>query len=101
MALHLAWSPAAIEDVEAIAAQIERDSPRHARAVASKLIAAAEAIPEFPELGQVVPEGGSAAIRERFGYSYRIIYRIEAQRIVLAAVVHGRRLQASLERIEG
>jgi plasmid stabilization system protein ParE len=56
MALVLVWSPEAIEDIEAIAAYIERDSPWYARAVVSKLVETAESIPEFPELGRIVAE---------------------------------------------
>jgi len=77
MARGLAWSPEAIEDIESIAAYIERDSAWYAKAVASKIIETAETIPEFPELGRIVPEVGDPAIRERFAYSYRIIYRLE------------------------
>lgn len=92
MARRLAWSPEAIEDVEAIASYIERDSLRYAQVVASRIVAVAEAVPEQPELGRVVPEVGSKNIRERFVYSYRLIYRIEPERIVVAAVIHGSRL---------
>lgn len=101
MARTLVWSPEAIEDIESIASYIERDSPWYAKAVASKIVETAERIPEFPELGRIVPEIGNAAIRERFVYSYRIIYRLEAERIVVAAVIHGSRLlQPFVDRIE-
>src|SRR5574341_1305593 len=75
MARGLVWSPEAIEDIESIASYIERDSAWYAKAVASKIVETAETIPEFPELGRIVPEIGDPAIRERFVYSYRIIYR--------------------------
>ena len=102
MALRLDWSPEAIEDIEAIASYIERDSPWYAKAVASKIVQTAETIPNFPEVGRIVPEIGNPSIRERFVYSYRIIYRIETERILVAAVIHGRRLiQSFLQRIEG
>ena len=53
-------------------------------------------------MGRVVPEIGDPAIRERFVYSYRIIYRLELERVLVAAVIHGRRLlQPLLQRIEG
>ena len=81
MARGLGWSPEAIEDIEAIASYIERDSPWYAKAVASKIVETAETIPDFPEIGRIVPEIGNSLIRERFVYSYRIIYRIEAERI--------------------
>ncbi|OFZ98480.1 MAG: plasmid stabilization protein [Betaproteobacteria bacterium RIFCSPLOWO2_02_67_12] len=101
MARGLTWSPEAVEDIEAIAAHIERDSPWYARAVASRIVETAETIPEFPELGRMVPEVGDPSNRERFAYSYRIIYRIEAERILVAAVIHGSRLlQPFLPRIE-
>jgi toxin ParE1/3/4 len=92
VARSLVWSPEAIEDVEAIAAYIERDSPWYAKAVAAKIVETAETIPEFPELGRVVPEVGDASVRERFVYSYRVIYRIEPELILLIAVIHGSRL---------
>jgi toxin ParE1/3/4 len=102
MARRLGWSPEAIEDIEAIASYIERDSPWYARAVAARIVETAETIPDFPEIGRIVPEIGNSSIRERFVYSYRIIYRIETQRILIAAVIHGSRLlQAFLPRIEG
>ena len=102
MARELAWSPEAIEDIESIAAYIERDSPWYAKAVASKIVETAESIPHFPELGRVVPEIGDGAIRERFAYSYRIIYRIETERVLVAAIIHGSRLlQPLAQRIEG
>ena len=102
MAHRLAWSPEAIEDIEAIASYIERDSPWYARAVTSKIVETAEAIPNHPELGRIVPEIEDRLIRERFVYSYRIIYRIEQERILVATVVHGSRLlEPLIPRIEG
>ena len=79
MARGIVWSPEAIEDIESIASYIERDSGWYAKAVAMKIVETAEAIPEFPQLGRVVPEVGDPAIRERFAYSYRIIYRLEPE----------------------
>ena len=71
MARGLVWSPEAIEDIESIASYIERDSVWYAKAVASKIVETAEPIPEYPELGRIVPEVGDPAIRERIAYSYR------------------------------
>lgn len=102
MARRLVWSPEAIEDIESIASFIERDSLWYAKAVASRIVETAETIPDYPEMGRVVPEIGDSAIRERFVYSYRIIYRVEAECILVAAVIHGSRLlQPFAQRIEG
>ena len=102
MARRLAWSPEAIEDIEAIASYIERDSLWYARAVVAKIVETAEAIPDHPELGRIVPEIDDRSIRERFVYNYRIIYRLEQERILVATVVHGSRLlEPFIPRIEG
>ena len=102
MARQLRWSPEAVEDIEAIANYIERDSSHYARAVVSRIVALAEAIPEHPNLGRVVPELRSPNYRERFVHKYRIIYRVEPERILIAAVIHGsRQLEPLADRIQG
>jgi len=98
MAKRLVWSPEAIEDIEAIASYIERDSGYYARVVVSRIVSVAESISDNPKIGRIVPEVGEPEYRERFVYSYRVIYRIESSRILLAAVIHGSRL---LERVVG
>ena len=102
MARQLRWSPEAIEDVESIANYIERDSAYYARAVVSRIISLAETIPDHPQLGRVVPELNDPDFRERFVHKYRVIYRIEPDRILIAAVIHGSRLLDPLvEQIHG
>ncbi|MBU0620785.1 MAG: type II toxin-antitoxin system RelE/ParE family toxin [Gammaproteobacteria bacterium] len=86
------WSPEALEDVEAIAAYIARDSSFYAAAVVEKMLAAASGLSTFPGVGRIVPELGQTDVRECFVYSYRLIYQIEETRIVVIAVVHGKRL---------
>jgi toxin ParE1/3/4 len=90
MARIVVWSPEAIEDAEAIAAYIDRDSPWYAKAVISKIVETIEAIPDFPEMGRAVPELGDAAVRELFVHRYRIIYQLDAGRVLIVAVIHGR-----------
>ncbi len=102
MAYRVVWSPEAVEDIEAIASYIERDSPWYAKAVVSRIVDTAEIIPQHPELGRMVPEINDKSIRERFVYSYRIIYRVEEERILIATVVHGSRLlEPAITAVEG
>jgi toxin ParE1/3/4 len=102
MARSLAWSPEAIADIESIASYIEPDSLWYAKVVVSRIFETAETIPEYPEIGRIVPEIGDVAIRERFVYSYRIIYRVEVERVLVVAVIHGSRLlQPFAQRIVG
>lgn len=101
MARRLVWSPEAIEDVEAIAEHIQRDSPHYARAVAAKIVDVAESVPENPLIGRIVPEIQNESTRERLVYKYRLIYKAEAERILIAAVIHGsRQLEPAIEHIK-
>ena len=86
------WSPEALEDVDDIAAYIARDSAFYAAAVVEKLLVTAAKLNQFPQSGRIVPELNQPDICERFIYSYRLIYRIEPARVLVTAVVHGRRL---------
>ena len=102
MDYQVVWSPEAVADVEAIASYIARDSAAYARAVVEKILETARQLCEFPFLGRMVLELAQASIRERFVYSYRLIYRIRNDTITIAAVIHGRRLLGPIrERLEG
>ena len=101
MDIEVVWSPEASEDLESIVEYIERDSEFYARAVVSKILEASRNIQDFPLMGRMVPETGDEKIREQFIYSYRLVYRIEKQRILIVAVIHGKRLFDSIaERFE-
>jgi len=55
-------------------------------------------------MGRVVPEIEQKDIRERFAYNFRVIYRVEKKRILIAAIIHGsstRLLQAFARRVKG
>ncbi|HKK65641.1 MAG TPA: type II toxin-antitoxin system RelE/ParE family toxin [Clostridia bacterium] len=102
MDLEVRWSPEATEDVEAIAEYIARDSEHYARSVVSEILSVSRSIGEFPHIGRNVPEIVDENVRERFVYSYRLIYRIEPKSILIVAVIHGKRLLEHVsERFEG
>lgn len=88
----LNWSSEALEDIEAIAVYIEKDSPVYAKSVVSKFFEKAEMLREFPESGRIVPEIRRMEIQELFVYSYRLIYRLEENEVLIVAIVHGKRL---------
>jgi addiction module RelE/StbE family toxin len=101
MAYRLTWSPEAVEDLESIAEYIERDSSFYAMSVVSKILEVSRNIKEFPLIGRAVPELGDENIRERFIYSYRLVYQINEQKILIVAVIHGKRLVENVgERFE-
>ena len=91
MAYQVVWSPTALEDVDAIASYISRDSISYASAVVSRVVNSTRNLENFPFAGRIVPEFGTETIREVFAYSYRIIYRIESGTVTVATVIHVRR----------
>ena len=91
MAYKIVWSPEAIEDLQSIAEYIQRDSEFYARAVVTKILDVSRSTKDFPLIGRIVPELENEKIRERFVYSYRLVYQIKTQQILIVAVIHGRR----------
>ena len=96
MAYSVVWSPEALKDVDDIASYIARDSVFYAAAVVQKILDISRELKDFPQIGRIVPELSDEAIRERFVYSYRLIYRIHDDEILIVAIVHGKRLLDSL-----
>jgi toxin ParE1/3/4 len=97
MAAPVIWSQDALDDLEAIASYIGRDSPYHAQQVVEAILEVADSIPAQPRMGREVPELKDPNVRERFVYSYRVIYEIGESPIAILAVIHGRRLLESIE----
>jgi toxin ParE1/3/4 len=91
MARQVIWAYAAAEDLDAAAAYIHRDSPAYAASFVNRALQAGRSLSELAERGRMVPEFMDEKIREIFVYSYRLIYRIESDRISILGLVHGRR----------
>ena len=92
MGYQVVWSPQAIDDIDAIAAYIARDSISYAAAVVQRIIEITRDLSKSPEKGKVVQEFGDETIREQFAYTYRIIYQIQENIVTIAAVIHGQAL---------
>jgi toxin ParE1/3/4 len=95
VAHRVVWSPAALEDAEAIAEFIARDSPQYASAIVRRLRDNARSLQRFPFSGRRVPEFRDESIRERLIPPHRLIYRIEGEVVTIAAVVHMKQSFAS------
>ncbi len=98
MAQTLIWSQEALDDIDSIAEYISRDSLYHAQQVVERIVDMGESLPMQPRLGRVVPELNNPEVRERFVYSYRLIYELKNDVIHILAVIHGKRLLESVER---
>jgi addiction module RelE/StbE family toxin len=91
MAKRVVWSARALADVESIAAFISSDSPAYAKIVVKKIVKLTRQLARFPESGREVPEFQDPSLRELLAYSYRIIYKVEAEQVIIASVIHGKR----------
>jgi plasmid stabilization system protein ParE len=56
-----------------------------------RIIELTRTLEKFPRAGRKVPEFDDENLRELIAYSYRIIYRVEAAEVIVAAVIHGKR----------
>ena len=92
MAHRVVWSRRALQDVEAIAEYIAEDSPAYAAVVVKNIVQQTRQLPQFPRSGRKVPEFDDENIRELLAYSYRIIYRLQQDEVLIAPVIHGKRL---------
>ena len=89
--MKVVWSPLAeqraLEAVEFIA----QDRPGAAAAWLEKLLDRVSKLEQFEQQGRVVHEIGLAAYREVLHAPYRIIYRVDAARVVILTLRHARR----------
>jgi toxin ParE1/3/4 len=86
------WTPQSQEDLREIRNFIARNAPITASAFIRRLRLSVNRLREFPESGQIIRETGNPNIREVFHGSYRIIYRIDLDRLYILTVFHGARL---------
>jgi toxin ParE1/3/4 len=92
VARELRWSPEALDDIQAIAAHIERDSHWYASTVTTRFFRVAKNLAEFAESGRVVPELDEQDVREGFVYSYRMIYQILDDHVMMLTIFHMKQL---------
>jgi plasmid stabilization system protein ParE len=97
MAGEVIWAAEALDDIDAIAAYIARDSLVQARRVVSAFFESSDLLLTQPGMGRIVPERQDENIREHFIYSYRLIYEIAGEDIHVLAIIHGRRSLESLD----
>jgi len=87
----ITWAPSALDDIDAISAYISRDSVDHASLFVDRLFEAADRLKQFPLIGRVIPEIGNPDCREIIYGSYRIMYRVEKNKVWITGVIHGAR----------
>lgn len=86
----VALSPAADEDLIGIWGHIALESTGGADRVYDKIVARIHELADFPHLGKSRSDV-AAELRALTALNYLILYRIEAEQIVIVRVVHGAR----------
>jgi plasmid stabilization system protein ParE len=84
----------AMSDMAEIKDYISRDSPITAQRVVARIEGVAERLADFPYAARMIAEFQDR--RETFVYQYRLMYRVEPDRVRILRVVHGRRLLSNV-----
>ena len=90
--MKLLWTRRARNDLLEIATYIARDKVEAALNWVDKLQERAEKLVNAPRAARIVPELERDDIREAIVGNYRIVYRIEPDRLVVLTVFEGHRL---------
>lgn len=88
------WSHTAQQDLTEIVEYIAQDSIGDALVILHKLETKAALLITLPNRGRIVPEllhTGISQYRELISAPWRIIYRVESQRVMVMAVLDSRR----------
>jgi toxin ParE1/3/4 len=96
----LRWSARARADLRAIHDLIAKDAPLTAKAIAREIMSRAIELIETPRLGRVVAELADRDIREIPVPSWRLVYRLRGDDLVILTLVHKRPSPAP-ERLRG
>ena len=88
MSGQLKWSNDALDQLAAISEFLEQFSPQYADELSTRLVAAADKLKSFPELGRKCSEFNSRHLRELLVEQYRIVYHIDQQSINIISVRH-------------
>ena len=86
MACQIIWSEQARDDLQAIVLFIAQDNPTVAESFGYQLMSKVDVLAQFPQLGRIVPEENDESVREIILRPYRIIYKVLAEKQVVAIV---------------
>ena len=85
------WSPLAEQRAIEAVENVAQDRPRTAEVWLERLLERVSQLDRFEAQGRVVSEIGMPAYREILHAPYRIIYRVDASRVVILTLRHVRR----------
>jgi plasmid stabilization system protein ParE len=87
------FAASAVDDLEGIRAWYGKlEVPEVGERLLQEVIAAVERLADFPESGRIVPELGVAELREVTHPPFRIVYRVDKDRVRIVRVWRSERL---------
>ena len=95
--MKIEWTQPAVSDMEMIRDYIAKDSKLYALRFVERVFEALEKASVFPNSGRIVPEAEDNNIREILFYSYRIMYRVKVEKILVLTIIHGARDVGGIE----
>jgi plasmid stabilization system protein ParE len=87
------FAASVVDDLEGIRAWYGKlEVPEVGERLLQEVIAAVERLADFPESGRVVPEFGVAELREVIHPPFRIVYRVDKDRVRIVRAWRSERL---------
>ena len=90
--MKIIWSPLAVERAAEIAEYIAQDNPTAAENWVNAIFTHVGQLKKFPESGRIVPEINNNFFRELIYGNYRIVYRVEENRVAILTIRHGKQI---------
>lgn len=84
-------SPKALQDIDFIAEYISLDSIESANIFVKRLIQSTDGLEDFPYSGRIIKELDDDYSREIIISSYRIMYKIDDDIVIISSIVHSDR----------
>jgi len=88
----IVWTAPALDELDEIAAYIALDKPLAAANLVRRCLVAVKQLGDHPASGRRLPESLAGPHREVIVGPCRIVYRAEASRVFIVAVIRGERL---------
>ena len=100
--MNVIWTQEALERLEDIQyyLAVQEKVPQAARDTLDRIFAREPQIQEMPQSGRVVPDYNIPNLRELIEGSYRIIYLVQADRILIVSVMHQSRLLTKVKEMK-
>lgn len=95
------WAESAQDALDEVIEYIAQDSRQAALQVLDAALGAGASLATLSKRGRIVPELNDPVIREIFVFRYRLLYRVEDERVLIVAFLHAARDFATWRQSQG